>query len=257
VGTLPSLRIILWWISTLAETLLLVKLLRSGLSAKYRWFTVYVLTDIACSVGMTFLTPDPHSNAYAWTWVSTEPLLLALQLTFTVELYRLISSHYRNFETVRPRLFWTCLGTSAAISGLSLFYDSIHVKWDSPILQSVFLGRRAITFALAGFAIATWIFVRIFPIPIKPNVKVHWRIATVYFLANAANYFAISVHRLSTYAAGIALMCITTGCFLAWATFLNPAGEDVDLPPPPTDDEIGTHLRRGEKLIHWVREVKP
>jgi hypothetical protein len=231
--------------------------LRSHLGRKYRWFTVYILADVTCSLAMMLLTPDPHSNAYGWAWVSTEPLLLSLQIAFTVELYRRISSHYTNFETVRPRLFWTCLGTAVTVSGLSLLYNFKRVDWSNPILQAVFLGKRAVTFALAGFAIVTWIFVRFFPIPIRPNVKVHWRIATVYFLANAANYFAISVRSLSTYAAGIVLMSITTACFLAWAALLNPAGEDVDLPPPPSDHEIGTHLRKGKALLQRVREVKP
>jgi hypothetical protein len=253
---LPGLRIVLWWISIAAETLLLAKLLWSQLSHRYRWFTVYVLTDIACSLVMTFATPDPHTEAYAWTWVSTEPLLLLLQLAFTIELYRRISDHYTNFDKVRPRLLWTCLVSAAVLSALSLAFDLRRIVWSSPVLQGVFVGKRMVTFALAGFAIATWVFVRVFPIPIRPNVKVHWRIATIYFLANAVNYFAIDVRLVSTNAAGIALMIITTGCFLAWTVFLNPLGEDVELPPPPSSEEIHAHLQRGEDLLERVREVK-
>jgi hypothetical protein len=253
---LPSLRVILWWISIVAETLLLAKLFWSRLSHVYRWFTVYILTDIACSLGMTFLTPDPHTEAYAWTWVSTEPLLLLLQLAFTIELYRRISDHYTNFDQIRPRLLWTCLGTAVIVSAVSLAFDLRRIVWTSPVLQGVFVGKRMVTFALAGFATATWIFVRVFPIPIRPNIKVHWRMATIYFLANAVNYFAIDVRLMSTNAAGIALMIITTGCFLAWTALLNPLGEDVALPPAPSSGEIDAHLQRGEELLERVREVK-
>jgi len=235
---------------------LLAKLLWSGLGPKYRWFTVYIGTDVACSLGMLLLAPDPHSTAYAWIWVSTQPLLLGLQLAFTVELYLRISAHYRSFTAMRPRLLWTCLTTAAVVSGLSLFVDVRHMAWKSPLLQGVFVGKRAVTFALAGFAITTWIFVRLFPIPIRPNVKAHWRVATVYFLANAANYFAIDVGLLGIVAAGSTLMSITAGCFLAWAVLLNPRGEDVDTPPLPTDGEIQKHLSHGDELLDRVREIR-
>ncbi len=249
-------RTFLWWISIVAESILLARLIRVNLYRRYIWFTAYIVSDIVCSLTMMWLTPDPHSVVYAWVWVWTQPVLLTLQLALSIELYRLIADHYRNFERYRARLFWTCLISATAVSALTLIVDLRHVVWKSPILQSEFLAKRTVTFALSGFVIATSIFLRLFPIPIRSNVTVHRRIATVYFLANAANYCALDVGLLSTYTAGIALMIITGCCFVAWAVFLKPQGEQVETPPAPTDGEIEKHLRQGDKLLQRVREIR-
>jgi len=246
----------LWWASIVAESILLAKLVRFNLYRKYIWFTAYIASDIVCSLAMMWLTPDPRSKVYAMTWFWTQPVLLALQLAFAIELYRLIADHYCNFERMRPHLFWTCLISAAAISVLSLSIDLRHTVWDHPILAVSFLVKRSVTFALGGFVIATWSFVRWFPIPIRPNVTIHKRVATVYFLANAANYFAIGVGLMKIHAAGIALMVITGGCFAAWAILLKPVGEDVDKPPAPTEEQIESHLQRGQELLDRVREIR-
>lgn len=247
---------LLWWASIVAESILLGRLVRFSLHKRYPWLTAYIATDIACSLGMMWLTPDPNSNAYALAWFSTEPVLLALQLAVSIELYRLIADHYRNFSRMRARLFWTCLISAAVISAASLGFDLRHVAWTHPILKSMFLLKRSVTFALGGFVVATSSFVRLFQIPIRSNVTAHRRVATVYFLANAGYYFAMGVGLVRIHAAGIALMLITGCCFVAWAVLLKPEGEDVHEPPAPTAAEIDAHKRRGEELLDWVREVK-
>jgi hypothetical protein len=249
-------RTFLWWASIVAESILLARLIRVNLYRKYIWFTAYIVSDIVCSLTMMWLTPDPHSVVYAWVWVWTQPVLLALQLALSIELYRLIAGHYRNFERYRVRLFWTCLLSATAVSALTLIVELRHVVWKSPILQSEFLAKRTVTFALSGFVIATSVFLRLFPISIRSNVTAHRRIATVYFLANAANYCALDIGLLSTYAAGIALMIITGGCFVAWAVFLKPRGEDVETSPAPTGEDIREHLRHGDELLDRVREIR-
>jgi hypothetical protein len=245
-----------WWASIVAESVLLGTLVRFHLHRKYRWFTAYIVSDIVCSLAMMWLTPDTHSNAYAYAWLGTQPILLALQVAVSVELYRVIASHYRNFDDMRPRLFWSCLLSAAVVSGLTLFIDLRHIVWTNPLLNSMFLAKRSVTFALGGFVIATSIFVRVFQIPIRANVTAHRRVATVYFLANAGYYFAMGVGLVKIHAAGIALMVITGACFTAWAVLLKPEGEDVDEPPEPTATEIAAHLERGDELLERVREVK-
>jgi hypothetical protein len=247
----------LWWTSIVAESILLARLILFNFHRTYTWFTAYIMSDIACSLVMMWLTPDLHSKAYALVWFWTQPVLYALQLAVSVELYRLIADHYRNFDRMRPRLFWTCLLTAAAVSTISLIFDLRHIVWKSPTLQSMFLAKRTVTFALGGFVIATSIFVRLFPIPIRPNVTAHRRIASVYFLANAVNYFAVAIGLVIPSTAGIVLMVVTGSCFVAWAILLKPQGEHVARPPTPTDGEIHKHLRHGEELLARVREIKP
>lgn len=242
--------------SIVAESILLARLVRFDLHRKYRWFTAYIATDISCSLAMMWLTPDPRTNAYALAWFWTQPVLLALQLAVSVELYRMIADHYRNFDRMRPRLFWTCLTGAVLVSALSLLIYLRHVVWTQPILTSNLLAKRSVTFALGGFVVATASFVRLFPVPIRSNVTAHRRIATVYFLANAGYYFAMGVGLMRIHAAGIALMVITGCCFAAWAALLKLGGEDVEEPPEPTEEEIDTHLQRGEELLDRVRQIR-
>ena len=246
----------LWWTSIVAESNLLLRLVRFNFHRKYRWFTAYIASDIICSLIMMWLTPNPNSRSYAVAWFCTEPLLFVLQVAVSIELYRLIAEHYRNFDRLRPRLFWTCLLSAVFVSAISLFIELQHMVWRNPVLNSVFLAKRSLTFALGGFVVATSIFVRLFPMPIRPNVTAHKRVATVYFLANAANYFAIGAGLMRIHAAGIALMVVTGCCFVAWAVLLKPEGEDVAKPPAPTEEEIDSHLQRGEELLDRVRQIR-
>ena len=231
-------------------------MLGRGLHRRYPWLFTYLAVGVVCSVGLIWLTPNPRSKAYAYAWASTEPILMLLQIAVAVEIYRLISRHYRNFDRMRPRLFWTCFLSAAAISCLALIID-LRRAWPSRVIQSIILGQRVSTFALAAFVIALAVFLRIFPIPIRPNVTAHRRIATAYFLANAAHYFTLDLAPGAAHAANIALMCLTGGCFLAWMVFLTPRGEDVDELPPPTEDEIENHLRRGDELTRGVESLRP
>jgi hypothetical protein len=246
----------LWWTSVVAESILLWRLVRSQLHRRYRWFTAFIAIDILCSLAMMWLTPDPHTKQYAVAWFSTGPILSVLQVAVSIELYRLVAAHYRNFERIRPRLFWTCLLSAVVVSAISVFFERRHMAWTYPVLNTVFLAKRSLTFALGGFVVATSIFLRWFPIAIRPNVSAHRRITTVYFLANAANYFAIDMGWMSPQTAAVPLMTITGACFATWAVMIKPEGEEVKEAPAPTDEEIDSHLQRGEELLDRVREIK-
>lgn len=246
----------LWWVSIVAESALLFFLFQRGFARVYTFFTAYIAADICVSLGMMWFVPDPHTKAYTRVWSATEPLLLCLEIAFAVELYRLISNHYRNFDRIRPRLFWTCFLSALAVSLLVLVVD-MPANWHNPLLQSVVIGKRVVTFALATFVVALTMFLRLFRIPIRPNITLHRRLATVYFLANAALYFTLILDPKTTYFADAVLMALSGGCFVAWSVFLRPAGEAVETLSEPQPSEIDAHLRRGDELARSVSSVKP
>lgn len=247
---------LLWWLSVVAEAVLLFTLLRRKLYHVYKLFTTYIAADIAVSLGMMWLVPDTNSKLYAHLWSVTEPALVVLQLAFAIELYVLISRHYRNFERMRPRLFWSCLIPALGISLLVMYID-MPERWVSPLFQSIVLAKRVATFALAAFVVAVTAFLRIFPIPMRANISVHRRIAAVYFLASATHYFVVSIAPSLTKPANLVLMTLTAGCFTAWTIFLNPGGEAVETPPQPSPAEIAAHVERGEQLVRRVGSIRP
>lgn len=247
---------LLWWVSIVAESALLFALMRRDLYRIYILFTAYIAADIMVSLGMMWLVPNTNSKAYARVWSVTEPVLILMQIAFAVELYLLISKHYRNFERVRPRLFWSCLLPALGISLLVLFID-MPAHWKAPLVQAIFLARRISTFALATFVVAVTVFRRIFPVPIRPNVTAHRRMTTVYFLSNALLYFVMNLVPSLTNPANILLMCLTGACFAGWAILLKPEGEAVEIAREPTQDEIDAHLRRGEELVRRAGSISP
>ncbi len=247
---------LLWWLSVVAESALLFTLLRRKLYRVYILFTTYLGADIVRSVGMMWLVPDTNSKAYARVWSVTEPALVLMQVAFAVELYVLISRHYRNFERMRSYLFWSSLGAALGISLLVVSIDK-PVAWSSPLIQSIVLGKRVATFALAGFVVGVAIFLRIFRIPMRQNVTFHRRIATVYFLANATHYFAIRLAPSIIEPANVILMILSGGCFCAWILCLKPAGEGVEALPEPSPKEIEAHVQRGAELVRRVGSIKP
>ena len=247
---------LLWWLSVVAESALLFTLFRRKLNRIYIFFTAYLAADIVRSVCMMWFVPDTKSKAYGRVWSVTEPALLVLQLAFAVELYLLISRHYRNFERMRPRLFWSCLLPALAVSLLVLFID-MPAQWKAPFVQGIFLAKRVAAFALAAFIVAITLFIRIFPIPMRANMSAHRRIAAVYFLTSASLYFVIQFSLHVSNALNLFLMSLTGGCFLAWIVFLKPRGEAVETLPEPGSAEIEAHVQRGEELVRRVGSLRP
>ncbi len=248
---MPSSVHFLWWASIVAESALLLVLLRRGLARVYPFFTAYLWTDLVVSLGMMWLVPDPRSKAYARAWSVTEPMLVLMQIAFAVELYVLISRHYRNFDRIRPRLFWSCLIAALFVSLIVVFIDK-PPHWT--MVRSIVLGKRVAAFALVAFILVVSAFLRIFPIPIRRNVTIHRRISAAYFLVSAANYFTVFfAPRGSVYYADMVIMVLTGGCFISWAIWLKPEGESVETPPGPTQGEIQAHLKRGEELARTAK----
>jgi cytochrome bd-type quinol oxidase subunit 2 len=247
---------LLWWLSVVAESALLFTLFVRKLYRTYIFFSAYIAADVCVSLGMMWLVPDTRSKAYARVWSITEPALVLLQLAFALELYLLISRHYRNFERMRPRLFWSCLLPSLAVSLLVLFID-MPAQWKSPWVQGIFLGKRVAAFALAAFIVAITLFIRMFPIPMRANVTAHRRIAAVYFLSSASLYFAMNFSLHVSNALDLVLMSLTGGCFLAWIVLLKPRGEAVETLPEPGSAEIEAHVQRGEELVRRVGSLRP
>lgn len=247
---------LVWWLSVVAESALIFTLLRRKLYRIYPLFAAYIAADVVVSVGMMWLVPDTNSKAYARAWSFTEPVLVVLQVAFAVELYLRISDHYRNFERIRPRLLWSCLLSALVISLLVLFID-MPAHWKSPLVQSIFLAKRVAAFALAAFIVVVTVFLRIFPVPMRPNVTAHRRIAAAYFLANTCLYFTANLRPSITNPANLALMALTGGCFVAWMMCLKAEGEAVEIRPEPSPSEIHAHLQRGQDLVRRVGSIRP
>lgn len=246
----------LWWASIVAESVLLFFLVQRRLARTYKLFTAYISADILVSLGMMWLVPDTHTKAYTRAWEVTQPLLLVLELAFALELYLLISSHYRNFDRMRPRLFWTCLLPALGVSLLVLLVD-MPANWRNPLLQSIVVGKRVVTFALAAFVVSVTVFLRIFRVPIRKNATAHRRIAAVYFLVAALHYFTVMLDPKVTYLADALLMTLCGLCFVSWSVLLRREGEEVPPTPELNQAEIDTHLLRGKELVRNVGSIEP
>src|SRR5438046_318870 len=64
-------------------------------------------------------TGRPH-NAYAWTWVRTEPLIWLFYILIVLELYSRVLQNYRGLQTVGRWVFFIALSLAILISGVSV-----------------------------------------------------------------------------------------------------------------------------------------
>src|SRR5690348_17206808 len=101
---------------TAAGSLLtVIKLVRTGLSQRYRFFTLLFLLRVPELLLPVFL--NPRSDTYAYMYVATEPLFRILYVLVVLELYKLILDQYKGLYSLGR---WVMYGSSALAAMISI-----------------------------------------------------------------------------------------------------------------------------------------
>jgi hypothetical protein len=216
---------ILQILSAVCTGLLAARLYSSELSSKYRIFFVYTVFRVFYLVSLTFLSTD--SDWYFYFFVLTEPLIWAMYVGVSVELYRLILERHRGFYTLGRRAMFVVMAVSVAIS-LAALAPSVAgaAPQSSKIMGLVLAGERAFDLSLALFLVLMLAFLNFYTVPLSRNIVVHAVVFTVFFLSNTLTMVLWTVFR-KKYAneLNLGLMGLSFACSLAWLLFLTPAGE--------------------------------
>jgi hypothetical protein len=173
--------------------------------------------------------PHPH-QAYAWTWVRTEPVLWLFYILVVLELYSLVLVNYKGLHTVGRWVFLIAITLAVLISGLSVLPTLGNPNEKAVVIFYYALVARGIMFSLVLFILLILFFLSWYPISLSRNLVIHTFVCTIYLISHSLGYLVRNVEgTVVTYAVNLANQCITIICFGAWMLLLTRKGETTKM----------------------------
>jgi hypothetical protein len=228
---MPSHALVLFfeWVSLLGAGLTALKLFRSGLYRRYRFFFVYLVFRVP--YGICVLVLDVKSGLYQKFWTVTAPLFWLLYILVVFELCGLILEKHKGLYTLGRWAMY--LGITVAVT-LSLLSLLPHITPATPqrsrIMGYILATERGVDFSLAIFILLILFFLTRYPVPLTRNVVVHSVVFSLFFLSNTLGLLLRSVFGLHVSPEiNLFLMGISSACVVAWLVLLNAKGEKVQV----------------------------
>ena len=245
---MPSHALVLFleWVSLLGAGLTGLKLFRSGLYRRYRFFFVYLVSLVP--YGICLLVLDVHSGLYQKFWAVTAPLFWLLYILVVFELCGLILEKHKGLYTLGRWAMYLGVVVAVTLSVLSLVpHITPATPQESTIMGYILATERGVDFSLAIFIVLILLFLSRYPVPLSRNVVVHSVVFSLFFLSNTLVMLLYSVFGLHVNSEiNLFLMGICSACMVAWLVLLNAKGEKV---------RVSTlHFGRGdeERILHQL-----
>jgi len=228
---MPSHALVLFfeWVSLLGAGLTGLKLFRSGLYRRYRFFFVYLVSLVP--YGICLLVLDVHSGLYQEFWTVTTPLFWLLYLLVVFELCGLILEKHKGLYTLGRWAMYFGISVAVTLSLLSLLPRiTPATPQRSRIMGYILATERGVDFSLAIFILLILLFLSRYPVPLSRNVVVHSVVFSLFFLSNTLGLLLYSVFGLHVNdQINLLLMGTSSACVVAWLVLLNAKGEKVRL----------------------------
>jgi hypothetical protein len=226
---MPSHALVLFfeWVSLSGAGLTALKLFRSGLYRRYRFFFVYLVSLVP--YGICLLVLDVKSGLYQKFWTVTVPLFWLLYLLVVFELCGLILEKHKGLYTLGRWAMFLGLAVAVTLSVLSLLPRiTPATPQRSRIMGYILATERGVDFSLAIFILLILFFLSRYPVPLSRNVVVHSVVFSLFFLSNTLGVLLRSVFGLHiSVEINLFLMGISSACVVAWLVLLNAKGEKV------------------------------
>src|SRR5215472_16941212 len=100
-----------------------IRLYYQSLQKRYRLLFTFLSFHVLRSftlLAIGWWWHDRPRNAYAWTWVRTEPIIWLFYILIVLELYSLVLQKYKGLQTVGRWLFLVALSLAILISGMTI-----------------------------------------------------------------------------------------------------------------------------------------
>jgi hypothetical protein len=228
---MPSHALVLFfeWVSLLGAGLTALKLFRSGLYRRYRFFFAYLVSLIPYDICLLVL--DVNSGLYQEFWTVTEPLFWFLYVLVVFELCGLILEKHKGVYTLGRWAMYLALAVSVTISLLSLLPRiKPEMLQRTRIMGYVYATERGVDFSLAIFILLILFFLSRYPVPLSRNVAVHAVVCSIFFLSDTLGLVVHSIFGLHhKNEVDVFLMGKSSACLVAWLVLLNTKGEKVRL----------------------------
>jgi hypothetical protein len=217
------------WVSLLGASLTGVKLFRSGLYRRYRFFFVYLVSLVP--YGMCVLVLDQHSGLYQKFWTITTPLFWLLYVLVVFELCGLILEKHKGLYTLGRWAMYLGIAVAVTLSLLSLLpHITPAMPQRTRIMGYVYATERGVDFSLAIFILLILFFLSRYPVPLSRNVVVHSVVFSLFFLSNSIGLLLHSVFGLQLiHEVDMLFTGTSSACMVAWLVLLNAKGEEVRL----------------------------
>ena len=215
------------WVSLTGAGLTALKLLRSGLYRRYRFFFLYLVSLVPYDVCLLVL--DVKSGLYQKFWTVTAPLFWLLYILVVFELCGLILEKHKGLYTLGRWAMYLGIVVAVTLSLLSLLpHITAAMPQRTRIMGYVYATERGVDFSLAIFILLILLFLSRYPVPISRNVAVHSVVFSLFFLSNTLGLLLHSVFGLHLIQeVDMLFMGTSSACVVAWLVLLNAKGEKV------------------------------
>ena len=240
----------LWFISSVATVLLLIKFWREGLHRRYKAFFAYLLVQVASAGSLSLMSRD--YRPYAFTFFGFEFVRLGLYVLVTLELYRHVLEQHPGIAKLGRRFVLGAL-LIAVGTGVVLRVVGVNVEpsQQQQMLQNLNMFRWALMSTSLVLLLLVMGFIVWFPVRLNRN--------TLYYCVGYGAFFATKTFTLLTRNllgpdTNALLSCITmtvwTGSIFFWLFTLNRRGEELNVVARPQENPV-----QAERLVQQLEAM--
>jgi hypothetical protein len=247
------------WFTLAGYGILYLKLRRTGLHRTYRAFSGYLLFTLLQGVllavvpwAASLMRGRPNrpfaTNAYAYTWFATAPVMWVLYVLVVLELFSLILQKFKGIASLGRWVMLGGLATAVVLSTLTLSVDLSNAGEKFRILRVFLVVDRGVASSLVIFLLILAGFLTWYPVPLNRNVVLHCIVYAGYFLSVSLGMLLRNLNGSAvSLPVNIVLSSVTLACLLAWIGFLDRAGESVKVRvrpdwAPGDEEDLVAHL---------------
>lgn len=217
---------VLWLLSLILTGALIASLAMKRLAGVYRWFFVFLCSQLAQSVLLIPL--DVNSERYWFAYIATQSIICVLNILVVLELYSLALAGHPGIATLSRWAMLAAIAVAVGLSAITLSADLGGPAGQFPILVYERVVERGILSSLFAFLLLITAFLGWFPLAVKRNLVLHAGVFSMYILATGMVFFMMNVTRTDgNDANGAVVLLIIDFCLIAWLLFLNKQGEDA------------------------------
>ena len=240
-------------ISLILMTVLVMKLYATGLARHYRYFSFYLLFEVAITT--LLMSAKNGSTTYARIWLFSRPGMWVLGLLVLLEIYGLVMVRYPGIASLMRAAVMAAVLLSLVVSLLTLGLDFQNPHEKFPILRCAFAIQRTVDGTMALSLVVPLLFIAQFPVRLCRNVVVHCLLfstmtgmgAGALFLRNrlGSEYNALT---------NLAMTCCSILCLTAWVAAIDRRGQIVEqavgpMASPETEQQLLERLRAFNEIL--------
>jgi len=216
----------LWIVNLFLVVVLIARLVSQGLFRRYIWF--FCLLFIQGGQTVALLPLAPSTNAYAWVYFVSQPLVWLSYILVVLELYHLALQDHAGLASLSKWALGFGMLVALGIAAVTVPVDLSGPSGRYPILFTIGVIERGLTFSLLLFLVVIIGFLVWMPIQIPRNLVVHAALFLAYYSATAAGLFVRNIvgYELVGVISSM-LLSVNNLCLVLWILFLNRKGEET------------------------------